>query len=173
MRVLNVFRNIIYKILFYVSYIYKMKPTSILYLISVIAVLFLLFWLFKKMYPSYTFYYNEDDLIVNKTSENNHIIHMNLYDKNHQQVLGSAYFDVSTLKTQNGTYDIEYSTFFLDNNDSISFTITQFNKNVVGGLLNSGNYTYAITGGSGKFVNASGMVEFNVSGKSRVVNVYM
>ena len=96
-----------------------------------------------------------------------------LYDKNHQQVLGSAYFDVSTLKTQNGTYDIEYSTFFLDNNDSISFTITQFNKNVVGGLLNSGNYTYAITGGSGKFVNASGMVEFNVSGKSRVVNVYM
>ena len=150
-----------------------MKQTTILYIISIIAVLFLLFWLSKKLYPSYTFYYNEDDLNINKISENTHIIFLNLYDKSRQQVLGSAYYDVSTLKTQTGTYDVEYGTFFLDNNDSISFTITQFNKNIVGGLLNSGNHTFSITGGSGKFVNASGMVEFNVSGKSREVKVYM
>jgi hypothetical protein len=150
-----------------------MKESSILYFVFVIAVLFLLFWLIKKLYPSYTFYYTEDDLNINKVSENSHITHMNLYDKSHQQVLGSGYFNVSTLKTQNGTYDIEHGIFFLDNNDSISFTITQFNKNIVGGLLNSGNHTFSITGGSGKFANSTGVVEFNVSGKLREVKVYM
>ena len=127
-----------------------------------------------NLFPKYTFYYTEKDVKVS-SQENSSIKkeYTNLYDKSLTNILGVGLYNVFSLKTDTGNFDIEYTTFFMGENDSIHFTTSVFSKDATIGFLNSGKYTYSITGGSGKFAGAKGYVVFNIKDKLRRVEIYM
>lgn len=122
--------------------------------------------------PRYTFYYSENQVKVTNypsfRKENT-----NLYDSTLTNILGSALYNVFSLKTNTGTFDIEYVTFSLSSNDSINFTTSTFSDNSTVGFLKSGTFTYSITGGSGKFVGSKGYIKFNIKNGLRKIDIYI
>ena len=146
----------------------------------------------KNLFPIYTFYYKKSDIRVTKNTpsgvedtnnnssngESNfkkNISDVKLYsDPSLKNVAGFAFYSNFILKTDNGQYDIENAQYFINEFDSFNFIESTFSKNKEGGFLNPGMYTYTITGGSGKFANASGTIVFNVQNNGmRKVQVYL
>ena len=75
--------------------------------------------------------------------------------------VGSVFYDISILQIDTRTYDTELATISLKDG-CITFTVTEFNTKTPGQLM-SGIYSFDITGGTGKYLGATGIVNFAVS----------
>ena len=104
-------------------------------------------------------YYNKSDLKVCQNVQRTYLF----ADGN---IAGFAIYNLVFINDPNfDQVDIEDSTFFLGSsisyNDSIFFKIALSGKSV-NNVLNPGIYKFGISGGTGKFINASGTVTFEV-----------
>jgi len=84
-------------------------------------------------------------------------------DRDRQNVVGQAlYQDLTyTNKFTNESWAQELATFFFENeNDCINFMI---NSKTTDGVLPPGDFTYTIMSGQGKYLGATGTVNFKVT----------
>ncbi len=135
--------------------------------------------------PVYTLYYNKSDInnfklpvnydteLINNLNYNKYQ-QSNLYNKNHDKTLGTIFYDISISNSENGIYDVEKSYLTLNDkeNSMLLFTISILNKSEAG-YLNSGTYTFQITGGTGTFKNAKGYIKFIVINYERKLEIYL
>ena len=82
-------------------------------------------------------------------------------DDKFKKSVGSVFYDISILQIDTRTYDSELSTISLKDG-CITFTVTVFNTKTPG-QLPPGNYSFDITGGTGKYLGVTGTVNIAAS----------
>ena len=116
-------------------------------------------------------FYRESDL-----ETYNNIQNTNLYSNvTFDNIVGNAIYQINSVEKYDGqkfnTFDIEYSIFYLNNNeDTIFFNIAIYNKSTRNRLHNETFHTFQILGGSGKYNGATGNVYYYVD-KNAIRNV--
>ena len=76
--------------------------------------------------------------------------------------VGGVFYDVSILQVDTTTYDSELATISLKDG-CITFTATIVNTATPGQFASGSNLTFGITGGTGKYLGATGYVNIAVS----------
>lgn len=135
----------------------------------------------KKNHEIINCYYRETDLYDYQNLQKATLYNSNLFNF----PIGNAFYTLSLYQdfSQNtgdiDIYDIEYSIFYLnDLNDKINciyFTISIHNQSIKNRLIVGTNITCQITGGSGKYLGATGTVNFIVdinSVRNIIIDVY-
>jgi hypothetical protein len=83
-------------------------------------------------------------------------------DRERKNIVGQAVYINTTFenKITNKKFTKEAGTFFFDQGDCISF---EDNSNTLDGILPAGNFTYSIICGQGKYLGATGTINFKVT----------
>lgn len=114
-----------------------------------------------------TVYYNIRQLIE---LSNNATV--KLYsDKERKNVVGQAVYSQAAYNNffSEDSWTQEYATFFLGDKDIISFDSSSFSQK---GVLPAGEFTFTIIAGQGKYLGATGTVNFKVTpGGLRIITI--
>lgn len=92
-------------------------------------------------------------------------------DKDRKNVVGQAVYSQTAYDNLlNGdSWTQEYGTFFLGEKDIISFDSSSYSEK---GILPVGDYTFSIVAGQGKYLGATGTINFKVTtGGLRIITI--
>jgi len=122
------------------------------------------------MHEVINLYHRFSDFFRNQQVLGNSLYSNLIFDK----IAGLAIYNMSLINNRELTeVDVEDGTFFLGlkNEDTIFFKIALYNRSINGIFIPGETYVFGISGGSGKYLNATGTVTFYIGLDDLVQNI--